>query len=55
MIEAAIITILGLLALMITSFYAGWFLRRDLKEKPAIKAAYEEGFDAGINYTLYAD
>lgn len=52
MIESAIITIVGLVALMTTSFFTGWYFRRDLKEKPAIKEAFDSGFDAGMDYIL---
>ena len=52
MIEAAIITIIYLSALMITSFYSGWYFRRDLKEKPAIKKAYDDGVRDGVQSVI---
>ena len=53
MIESAIILIVSLVALMTTSFITGWYFRRDLKEKPRIKKAFDEGFHAGIDYVLH--
>ena len=53
MIESAIILIVSLVALMTTSFFTGWYFRRDLKEKPRIKKAFDEGFHAGIDYVLH--